>query len=92
MQSTEGRLGLGLGLVRIWIRVSDLPPPFLIWPPSWHGPLQVTLGTRLGYVIEIIDIECGLLSRVSQKIVATKWRIYKGKMSSPQDILCKRKR
>ena len=26
--------------------------------------------------IEIIDIECGLLSRVSQKIVATKWRIY----------------
>ena len=26
-----------------------------------------------------IDIECGLLSRVSQKIVATKWRIYKGK-------------
>ena len=34
--------------------------------------------------IEIIDIECGLLSRLSQKIVATKWRIYKGKMSSPQ--------
>ena len=29
--------------------------------------------------IEIIDIECGLLSRVSQKIVATKWRIYKGR-------------
>ena len=43
--------------------------------------------------IEIIDIECGLLSRVSQKIVATKWRIYKGKIiSSPQDILCKSKR
>ena len=29
--------------------------------------------------IEIIDIECGLLSHVSQKIVAIKWRIYKGK-------------
>ena len=28
--------------------------------------------------IEIIDIECGLLSRVSQKIISTKWRIYKG--------------
>ena len=33
-----------------------------------------------------------LLSRVSQKIVATKWRIYKGKISSPQDILCKSNR
>ena len=33
--------------------------------------------------IEIIGIECGLLSRVSQKIVATKWRIYKGKISPP---------
>ena len=43
-------------------------------------------------VIEIIDIECGLLSRVSQKIVTTKWRVYKGKISSPQDILCKSKR
>ena len=42
--------------------------------------------------IEIIDIECGLLSRVSQKIVATKWWIYKGKISSPQDILCKSNR
>ena len=42
--------------------------------------------------IEIIDIEFGLLSRVSQKIVATKWRIHKGKISSPQDILCKSKR
>ena len=31
------------------------------------------------FLIEIIDIECGLLSRVSHKIVATKWRIYKGK-------------
>ena len=28
-----------------------------------------------GWTIEIIDIECGLLSRVSKKIVATKWRI-----------------
>ena len=36
--------------------------------------------------------ECGLLSCVSQKIVATKWWIYKGKISSPQDILCKSKR
>ena len=34
----------------------------------------------LAKLIEIIDIKCGLLSRVSQKIVATKWRIYKGKM------------
>ena len=42
--------------------------------------------------IEIIDIECGLLSRVSQKIVATKRRIFQGKISSPQDILCKSKR
>ena len=30
--------------------------------------------------MEIIAIECALLSRVSQKIVATKWRIYTGKM------------
>ena len=29
------------------------------------------------YVIELIGIECGLLSRVSQKFVSTKWRIYK---------------
>ena len=40
-------------------------------------------------VIEIIDIECGLLSRVSQKIVATKWRIYKGKINSHQDFCAK---
>ena len=30
-----------------------------------------------------------LLSRVSQKIVATKWRICKGKISLPQDIVQK---
>ena len=39
--------------------------------------------------IEIIDIECGLLSRVSQKIVATKWRIYKGKINSPRTFCAK---
>ena len=44
------------------------------------------------YMLEIIDIACRLLSRVSQKIVVTKWRIYKCKISSPQDILCKSKR
>ena len=39
---------------------------------------NTTTQTRL-LAIEIIDIECGPLSRVSQKIVATKWRIYNGK-------------
>ena len=34
----------------------------------------------LAKLIEIIDIECGLLSCVSQKIVTTKWQIFKGKM------------
>ena len=31
--------------------------------------------------IETLDIECGLLSRVSQKLVATKWRIYRAKLA-----------
>ena len=30
------------------------------------------------YTIEIIDIECVLLSFLCEKFVATKWRIYKG--------------
>ena len=50
------------------------------------------LKTKCVRLIEIIDIECGFLYRVSQKIVATKWRIYKGKISSPHDILCKSNR
>ena len=37
-------------------------------------------------VHEILDIECGLLSRVSQKIVATNCRIYKCKISSPHFV------
>ena len=66
--------------------------------PRWNFNLitalieQESIQGRRGESIEIIDIECGLLSRVSQKIVATKWRIYKGKISSPQDILCRSKR
>ena len=41
--------------------------------------------------IEIKDIECRLLSRVVKKLSPKKWRIYKGKICSPQDILCKSK-
>ena len=33
--------------------------------------------------IEIIDIECVLLSLLSKNFVATKWRIYKGILASP---------
>ena len=57
------------------------------WTFSWKGPVQQSI-TRACLrcvwwtgTIEIIDIECGLLSRVSPKIVkkiATKWRIYTG--------------
>ena len=32
--------------------------------------------------MEIIDIECVLLSFLSEKFVATKWRIYKGILTS----------
>ena len=37
--------------------------------------------------IELLHIECVLLYPVSQKSVSTKWRIYKGKINSPQDFL-----
>ena len=57
-----------------------------------YGQHEMLLKTKCVRPIEIIDIECGLLYRVSQKIVATKWWIYKGKISSPQDILCKSNR
>ena len=63
------------------------------WTIKSHSPeYEISPINRSVQTIEIIDIECGLLSRVSQKIVATKWRIYKGKISSPQDILCKSNR
>ena len=40
--------------------------------------------------IEIIDIECGLLSLVSQNIVATKWQIYKmAKLACPRTFCAK---
>ena len=41
-----------------------------------HETYECQLHKKLhrAQIIEIIDIECGLLSRVSQKIVATKWR------------------
>ena len=35
-------------------------------------------------IIEIIDIECGLLSCVSLNIVTTIWQIYKGKLTHPR--------
>ena len=40
----------------------------------------------LSYVlyIEIIDIECVLLSFLSKNFVSTKWRIYKGILASPR--------
>ena len=38
-----------------------------------NGPCEVWPKT-----IELIDIECGLLSHVIQKSVSTKWRISKG--------------
>ena len=56
---------------------SLLVDAILITVTSFPG-VRAILTTVL--IIEIIDIECGLLSRVSQKIVATKWRIYKGKL------------
>ena len=34
--------------------------------------------------IEIIDIECVLLSLLSEKFVSTKWRIYKGILVGPR--------
>ena len=34
--------------------------------------------------IEIIDIECVLLSFFSKNFVSTKWRIYKGILASPR--------
>jgi hypothetical protein len=34
--------------------------------------------------IEIIDIECVLLSFLSEKFVSTKWRIYKGILVGPR--------
>ena len=34
--------------------------------------------------IEIIDIECILLSLLSKSFVSTKWRIYKGILASPR--------
>ena len=40
-----------------------------------------------GSPIELLHIECVLLYPVSQKCVSTKWRIYKGKINSPQDFL-----
>jgi hypothetical protein len=38
----------------------------------------------LGWPIEIIDIECVLLSFLSEKFVSTKWRIYKGILVGPR--------
>jgi hypothetical protein len=38
----------------------------------------------LEMVIEIIDIECVLLSFLSKKFVSTKWRIYKGILVGPR--------
>ena len=37
-----------------------------------------------GITIEIIDIECVLLSFLSKNFVSTKWRIYKGILASPR--------
>ena len=34
--------------------------------------------------IEILDIECVLLSFLSKNFVSTKWRIYKGILASPR--------
>ena len=34
--------------------------------------------------IEIIDIECVLLSFLSKNVVSTKWRIYKGILACPR--------
>ena len=51
------------------------------------GGFQTTLGicihSRWGYTIEIIDIECALLSFLSQKFVSTKWRRCKGILARP---------
>jgi hypothetical protein len=37
-----------------------------------------------GITIEIIDIECVLLSFLSKNFVSTKWRIYMGILASPR--------
>ena len=66
---------------------------YAILPPSWYVPpgtfdlrhLPVTkTDVFYLYTIDIIDIECRLLSRVSQKIVATKWLIYRAKLARPR--------
>ena len=36
------------------------------------------------FSIEIIDIECVLLSFLIKNFVSTKWRIYKGILASPR--------
>ena len=45
----------------------------------------------LALTIELVNIECGLLSRVSQKSVSTKWRIYKGNWTRPKTFCWKSK-
>ena len=47
---------------------------------------KYALSTNLPCVsrIEIIDIECVLLSFLSKNFVSTKWRIYKGILASPR--------
>ena len=62
---------------------------YFAFSKCWKCHFRYSQNFPWGMPIEIIDIECGLLSRVSEKIVATKWRIYKGKINSPQDFCYK---
>ena len=45
---------------------------------------KVIISVSLVYIIEIIDIECVLLSFLSKKFVSTKWRIEKGILVGPR--------
>ena len=51
-----------------------------IWQQQYRGALQSPLSNRS---IELLHIECVLLYSISQKSVSTKWRIYKGKIWTP---------
>jgi hypothetical protein len=52
------------------------------WRPCWDDTARGR--NDRGRNIEIIDIECVLLSFLSEKFVSTKWRIYKGILVGPR--------
>ena len=68
--------------LRILFRIKAVNSDFYIIPSILAAFLLAT--RRCVQSIEIIDIECVLLSFLSKKIVSTKWRIYKGILVGPR--------